>query len=386
MRWIAHVDMDCFYVAVERLKNPSLIGKPVVVGGQGPRSVIASASYEARKYGVRSAMPSEQAKRLCPHLIFVSSSFGDYGRISNEIFTALETVAPVIEQVSVDEAYLDFTGCEKIYSSWLESAEKVKEVIRSVSKLDSTVGVSTSKLVSKIASDFGKPNGIFIVEPGKEEEFMAPLSLKKIPGVGEKAYIGLETGGLKTCRDLTSKDDAWLTARYGFSILSLRDRARGIDLSEVSNDGERKSIGSEETFEGNINDPEVLNRYLRAMAEEVAFSLRKNSLKAQAVQIKFRYPDFSTYTRVKTISQSTDISREIAEVAISLLKLHKHPSTPLRLLGLSVKTLSQADQATFQFDLFQDPEKRVKEEKVEKVKDALRNKFGSDVFLKPGKE
>ncbi|MGE0631905.1 MAG: DNA polymerase IV [Pseudobdellovibrionaceae bacterium] len=387
MRWIAHVDMDCFYVAVERLKDPSLIGKPVVVGGLSNRGVISSASYEARKFGVRSAMPSVTAKRLCPQLIFVRSSFSDYTRISKQIFSALEKIAPVVEQVSIDEAYLDFTGCEKIYSSWRESAEKVKEsIFKSSGGLTSTVAVSTSKLVSKVGSDFAKPNGLLVIDSGKESEFMAPLSLKKIPGVGEKSYTALETGGLKTCQDLVNKTDEWLIPRFGPSILSLRERAKGIDLSEVSVDYERKSLGSEETFGENINDSAVLSRIIRAIAEDIAFSLRRKKLKTQAIQVKFRYPDFTTYTRVKTLNRSTDLSREIAETAIALLAAHKSPTVPLRLLGVTAKTLIPEERAIHQFNFFESPEKRLKEEKVEKVKDQLKIKFGNDVLMKPGEK
>ena len=380
-RWIAHVDMDSFYVSVERLKNPKLKNLPVVVGGTGPRSVVASASYEARKFGVRSAMPTAQALRLCRSLVIVKPDFAAYSDISAKIFKKLESVAPVIEQVSVDEAYLDFTGCERLYSTRAESAEVIRRCVLEISGLTASVGVSTNKLVAKIASDMAKPDGILVVAPGGEAALLAPLQLKKIPGVGPKTSMLLELRGLKICKDLATKTDTWIHDNVGDFALELKNAALGLDLSPVTSDSERKSLGTEETFDTDIDSIAILRKLLKDMSEKLATSLREENLSCRTIQIKLRYADFSTWTRAKSVSRATFLSQDIFETAFQLLVLNKVPSLALRLLGLSVRNFASASEGkNCQLDLFENPLLRVKKEKLEYLKDSLKKKFGDGVI------
>jgi len=385
MRWIAHVDMDSFYVSVERMKNPLLNGKPIVVGGLGPRAVVASASYEVRQKGVRSAMPMSQARRLYPEMIIVEPHFEWYSEISDRIFSALKNTAPKLEQVSVDEAYLDFTGCERLYENRELSARAVREAVRRESGLACTVCVATSKLVAKIGSDLAKPDGLLVVKPGTEETFLAPLSIRKIPGVGPKTAILFERRGIKTCADLVKADAHWLHREFGHYALELQESAQGLDDSEVSTEWERKSLGTEETFDVDVGSHEKLQQILRGMAEDVAFDLRSENFRAKTVQIKFRYSDFSTFTRARTLREPTSIACVLAETAIELLEENKNPHLPLRLLGISAKNLVSADGVgqNDQLDFFEKPQAREKSEKIENLKDELRRKFGRDVLVKP---
>lgn len=382
--WIAHVDMDCFFVAVERRINPELNGKAVAVGGQSSRAVISSASYEARKFGVRSAMSVWQARKLCPHLIMVSSHYSEYSKYSRLIFSELKKIAPVVEQVSIDEAYLDFTGCESLYASREEAAQKVKNAITQVSGLASTVGVATNKLVAKVASDLAKPNGLMIVEAGDEEKFMRPLSISRIPGIGNKTVPVYECVGIKTCADLLDKPKDWLIGKFGPDVLRVAELAAGKDSRPVSAEREEsKSIGGEITFEGNISSREKLEAALRETAEDVAHQMRSENLKARTVQIKYRHPDFSTFTRAKTLAAPTFISREIGDVAIELLDKNVAPRVALRLLGLSCRNFVPSDESPAQLDFFSDTKKVARDEKVEHLKDELRRRFGHDVLVKP---
>lgn len=380
MRWIAHVDMDSFFVAVERLRHPNLVGKPMVVGGSGPRAVVASASYEARKFGVRSAMPMSQARRLCPNLAIVRPDISEYSRLSKMIFSELINLAPVVEQVSIDEAYLDFSGCEKIYPSREAAARKVKESILETSQLTSTVGVSTNKLLAKIASDFAKPDGLFVVPTGEERKFLAPMSVRKLPGVGPKTGQRLELLNIKTCDDLATASEKTLRA-LGTYIFELQQMARGIDTRVVSNEGERKSLASEETFDVDISDMTVLFSLIRKMSEDLASQLRKENLKTKTIQLKIRYPDFSTITRAKTINECTNISSVISDVATELLRQNKNSKLPLRLLGVSVKNFEDTNQPPPQLNFFEQEESEKKKDRVERLKDELRSKHGPKALL-----
>jgi DNA polymerase IV len=381
LRWIAHVDMDSFYVSVERLKNPSLLSKPVAVGGTGPRSVISSASYEARKLGVRSAMPTAQALRLCPQLTIVPPDFKSYSELSNKVFSSLKIICPVIEQVSVDEAYLDFTGCERLYKSWEESARKVKQTVFEASGLKSTVGVGTNKLVTKVASDLAKPDGLLVVPPGEEEKFMRPLSIRKIPGLGPKTSLIFEHRGVMTCGDLVDFKTPDVKKYFGNQGLYFQEAARGIDDSEVSTEGERKSLSVEETFEVDLGDLETLSECTRRMSEELGTSLREEGLSARTIQIKIRFGDFTTLVRSVTLDEPTCVARVIAQTAMNLLKKNKDDGVKLRLFGISTRNfVTDSAKPAQQFDLFEAPEKRIKEEKIEKIKDELKRKFGDKIL------
>jgi len=381
LRWIAHVDMDSFYVSVERLKNPSLHSKPVAVGGTGPRSVISSASYEARKFGVRSAMPTAQAMRACPQLIVVPPDFKSYSELSHKVFSALKIICPIVEQVSVDEAYLDFTGCERLYKSREESARKVKQTVEGASGLKCTVGVATNKLITKVASDLAKPDGLLVVPVGDEEKFMRPLSIRKIPGLGPKTSALFEHRGIMTCGDLVDFKITEVNKYFGNQGLSFQESAKGLDHSEVSTEGERKSLSVEETFDVDVGDFETLSECTRKMSEELGTGLREEGLSARTIAIKIRYGDFTTLVRSVTLSDSTSNSKVIAQKAMELLKKNKSPSLKLRLFGICARNLLTPDQKPLeQFDLFESPEKRIKEEKIEKIKDDLKRKFGDKIL------
>lgn len=383
-RWIVHIDMDSFYVSVERLKNPSLLGKPVAVGGTGPRSVIASASYEARQFGVRSAMPSEQARRLCPGLILIPPSFSDYSETSEKVFKAVKDLTPVFQKVSIDEAYLDLSGCEKLYPNRIEFGKKLKELVLSVSKLNCSVGIATNKMIAKIASAHCKPNGILEIPPGGEEAFLAPLPVEKIPGIGKKTAAHLHFKGIMKCGDLAQKSDLWVRENLDHWGFEWRECTRGVSNSPVVEEWLRQSLSAEETFIKNIGDTNTLKKILLDLADDVGFDLRREDLLAKTIQIKIRYPDFTTITRAHTLKQETDLTADIAEAAVALLREHKDPSKPLRLLGLKVSGLvnkSDAVQIPVQLDFFNPVEVDEKKSKLETAKDALRLKFGKKVFL-----
>jgi DNA polymerase-4 len=326
-------------------------------------------------------MPMGQARRLCASLVVVPHSFAKYSEISNRIFEELKKVAPIVEQVSIDEAYLDFTGCERLYKSWQESAEKARAVVKAVSGLTASVGVAENKLVAKIASDMAKPNGSHVVPPGTQRHAIEKLSIQKIPGMGLKTSALFEGRGIMTCGDLASYDPTRLKALFGSYALELQRSARGEDDSPVSLESERKSLGSEETFDRDIGDIEVLKKHIRRMAEDLGTNLRDERLKAKTIQIKMRYSDFSTYVRAHTLKSPTYIAKEIADIACHLLEENMAPGLKLRLLGVSCRGfLHTEDAASEQFDFFEDPASKIKREKVEFLKDELKKKFGDGIL------
>ncbi len=369
---------------MERLKNPLLLGKPVAVGGTGPRSVVASASYEARKFGVRSAMPSEQARRLCPGLILIPPSFGDYSEISEKVFTQVKELTPVFQKVSIDEAYLDLTGCERLYPNRLDFGKKLKELVMRISNLSCSVGIATNKMVAKIASDDCKPNGLLEIPPGGEGAYLAPLAIETIPGIGKKTAAHLHAKGIMKCSDLAHKSDLWIRENLDHWGLEWRECARGVSDSPVVEEWLRQSLSAEETFTKNIADLAVLKKILLDLADDIGFDLRRENLCAKTIQVKLRYPDFTTITRAMTLKQETDLTTDIADTAVALLKTHKDPSKPLRLLGLKVSSLvdrNEVSQQPVQLDLFKQVQIDDRKSKLESAKDALRIKFGKKVFL-----
>jgi DNA polymerase-4 len=276
-RWIAHVDMDCFFVAVERLYNPSLIGRPVVVGGHSPRSVVAAASYEARAFGVFSAMPTVQAQEKCRDLVIVRPNFERYSKASKTVFSILRELAPIVEPVSVDEAYLDFTGCDKLFPSREDAGLQIKKRILSETRLVASVGMSSNRMISKIASDLKKPDALVYVREGEERTFLQDLSIAKIPGVGKKTVPTLIALGIRTCGDLAAKDRTWvqksLTPHLGKWSLSLYERAQGLDPRPVGGEEAAKSIGAEETFTRDLRRgcPRVLSLNFLVSARNFEF-------------------------------------------------------------------------------------------------------------------
>ena len=339
---ISHLDLDAFFAAVEELENPALRGKPLVVGGdpQG-RGVVATASYAARRYGIRSAMSSAEALRRCPAVIFVPPHMSLYVEYSEAVWQAVREIVPVVEQVGIDEGYLDLASVDPDARRARAIAEAVQAAVRAATSLSCSLGVASCKVVAKVASDRRKPGGLTVVPPGKEAAFLAPLDVRTLPGIGPRAEERLRTAGVDTVGALASLDDAMLGALIGGKVgLLLRDRARGIDRRPLEMSVERVSIGHEETFERDVSDRETLYAELQRMAKRVAARLAVRGDAARTVTTKVRYQDFSIRSRSVTLAAGIDTADEIAGHACALLDraLADRPGA-LRLVGVSVSSL-----------------------------------------------
>ncbi|HLX42008.1 MAG TPA: DNA polymerase IV [Bryobacteraceae bacterium] len=377
MRTYFHVDMDAFFVSVEELFDPSLKGKPVVVGGRpNERGVVSAASYAARKFGVHSAMPLRTAYKLCPQAIFVEGHRGRYLDYSQKVFAVLQKFSPQVEMASIDEAYLDLTGTERLHGPPLSAAHRLHGMVKQATDLNCSIGAATSRLVAKIASDQAKPNGVLWIVPGEEAEFLAPLDVRKIPGVGKVTERNLHACGIRKVGDLAALDAAFLDERFGKWGLALAGKARGEDAGgwfdgEVGDRSEPKSISHEHTFSVDTNESGALDAMLVRLAEMVARRLRDHHLFARTLQIKLRYSDFSTFTRAKTLDRATQIDTELAEAARALF--HKAwTGKPIRLIGVYAQSLV-ADEG--QTNLL-DEEKTARWRKTLEAVDRIRDKYG----------
>lgn len=348
-RLICHVDMDAFFVSVEELFNPSLKGKAVVVGGKkGQRGVVAAASYQARKFGVHSAMPLRTAGELCPHAIFVEGSPHRYREYSKNVFAVLNKFSPQVEMASIDEAYLDFTGTERLFGPPLRTAHLLHEAIRTETSLKCSLGLASSRLVAKISSDQAKPNGVLYVLPGQEAQFLAPLEVRKIPGVGRKTEGSLHQLGIRRVSDLSTLEERFLASRFGKWGLALAGKARGEDAgawfdSEIGVHENPKSISHENTFAEDISDRERLEAALLRLSEMVAKRLREHRLYSRTIQLKLRDHDFSTITRACSLDHATQLDNEIAGAALQLFRQAWDGKTPVRLLGVHAGSLHAAE-------------------------------------------
>ncbi|MFQ6617844.1 MAG: DNA polymerase IV [Fidelibacterota bacterium] len=378
LRTLAHVDMDSFFVSVERLKDPSLKGKPVIVGGDpGGRAVVASASYEAREYGVHAAMPMAAARRLCPSGVFLRGDFLAYQKASLEVQIILKSFTPRVEMASIDEAYLDLTGCERIHGPPIDSAEKIIWHIRSKLELDASIGVATNKLMAKVASEKAKPRGIMLVKPGYEKEFLAPLPIEDLPGIGEKTRAKLLEFGIETIGEMAELDEELLVRTFGIMGRELHYRANGIDGRCVDLIHDRKSIGKEITFARDTTDRRYIRAVLHYLTERVCRKLRVRKRKARKVNIKIRYEDFKTVNRSCTLPYPTDIDEEIYKTGIVLMDKGITRRTGIRLIGISVSGLISKD---WQLDIFE--ERTIARRKnVNRVTDSLRDRYGFDSIL-----
>jgi DNA polymerase-4 len=372
-RWIIHVDLDAFFASVEELLNPQLRGKPIIVGGDPhQRGVVSSASYAARAYGVRSAMPTMRALRLCPQAVLVPPRHSEYARRSQAVMDILEEITPLVEQISVDEAFLDVTGCERLWGPAIEMGRLIQRRISEEQHLPASLGIAASKLVAKIACDVGKPHGLVMVQPGEEQEFLAPLAIEKLWGVGRVTGARLRGYGIKTIGDLSSWTEERLIQTFGEMGRSLYFGARGTDLNPVRISHERRSISQERTFARDIGDGETVRRLLLQMSEDLASSLRRQQLIAQTVRIKLRYPDFTTVTRQVTLAQPTDQGAVVLEAAQQLLAHNWHDGQLLRLFGVAVSGL--LDGAGYQLSLFEQVDQ--KQIRLDKALDEIRDRFG----------
>ena len=388
LRQVLHIDMDAFFVSVEELEDPSLKGKPVIVGADPDgRGVVAAASYASRQFGVHSAMPIRTAKKLCPHAIFLRGQhekYGEYSRKIHEIFCAF---TPVVEMVSIDEAYLDLTGCERLHGSTFRGADRLLRTIKAQTGLNGSGGLSTSHLVSKIASDQAKPHGLLYVLPGCEAKFLAPLPIRRMPGIGKVTEPELLSRGISTIGDLASAGPEKLTNWFGKYGEWLYAKSQGQDIEAYQYTEEPKSISHETTFDTDIADLDQMERTLSYLAQLVARRLRDHQLFARTVGLKLRYADFRTLTRDATLDEPTNLDSVIFENVLRLFDANYNHRLKVRLLGVRTSNL---ERAVFQRNLLEAPQKD-KLGRLMQAADKLRDKFGFDAVrlarsLEPGEE
>ncbi len=382
-RWrkiIVHVDMDAFFASVEQLLHPEWRGKPVIVGadprgGKG-RGVVSAASYEARRYGVHSAMPISRAFHLCPQGIFVTPHGYLYQEYSRKIFAILETFSPLIEPLSIDEAFLDMTGSLHLFGDVEKMGREIKSRIRSETGLTASVGIAPSKSVAKIASDFDKPDGLTIVPPERVQEFLDALPVTRLWGVGEKTFAHLKKLGIHTVRQLREFPLEVLEQKFGKMGAHIYRMARGEDEREVLREEEVKSVSNEVTFETDQPDIEVVRDTLFRLAEKVGGRLRRAGIRGRTVHLKIRFRDFKTHTRSQTLGQPTHLTEEIFQTARRLLTEFDPLPAPVRLVGVGVSNLISEDGLQLSF---WDVEKQ-KKLKMEKVMDRIQDRFGKDII------
>jgi nucleotidyltransferase/DNA polymerase involved in DNA repair len=384
-RLIAHVDMDCFFAAVEVLDDPSLRGRPVIVGadpqgGKG-RGVVSAASYEARKFGVHSAMPVSRAFALCPQGVFLPGRMGRYSEISGKIMEILKGFTPQIEQISVDEAFLDLSGCQRLFGEPREIARKIKTAIKSRLSLTASVGMGSNKLVAKIASDLQKPDGLVIVPSGEEKEFLALMPSGKLWGVGPKTADRLKQMGLETIGQLAEYDPKRLETVFGKMGTYLHERANAIDNDAVSQGYQVKSMGREHTYDEDTGSKEDIHRMLLTLSEQVAASLRAEGVKGRTITLKLRYQDFETHTYGRTLETAVDNAIEINAIARMLFDKNWQTFRKIRLIGVSASNLNQGED---QLGLFDDPKKKIKNEKLDKAVDEIRERYGRKAVKRAG--
>jgi DNA polymerase-4 len=373
---ILHVDLDAFFAAVEVLDDPSLAGLPVLVGGAGPRGVVAAASYEARRFGVHSAMPMARARRLCPQAVIRPPRFDAYSAASRAVFAIFRSVTPLVQGISVDEAFLDVTGATKLFGPPAEIGRLLRTRIRAETGLAASVGVGTNKLVAKLASEEAKPDGIYVVAPGTELAFVHPLPVRRLWGVGPATGARLARLGVETVGDVAALPQATLVNAVGRAAgTHLWQLARGEDPRRVEPERETKSVGAEETFPKDIFDGDRLAHEVRDLSEKAARRLREHHLVGRTVTLKVRFRDFTTITRSLTLPEATSGSQPVTAAALELLA--RVDTTPgIRLLGVSLKNLAPATvhQETLDF------EGTPTQPRLDETIDALRARFGTDAI------
>ena len=398
-RLIAHIDMNSFFVSVERLKNPALKGRPVVVGGnpQG-RSVVSSASYEARRFGIHSAMPMSRALRLCPELVIVPPGFSDYQASHDAVKALLGDFSPSLEMTSIDEGYLDLTGTDKLWGPAAEAGATIRRRIFAQTGLTASVGLSTNKLVSKVASDEAKPvgdprlgdvtsaekpsrryltsDGVLVVPPGEEAAFLAPLPVSHLPGCGPVTVKALKAEGVRTIGDLAALTEDQLLQRFGDHGRSLHQRARGIGSTRLGTSETRKSVSKERTFDIDQTDLRHLRSVLHRQCEEVSATLRRKDEVARTVTLKLRYPGFETHTHSRTLDRPINATEALFDAAADLLEANL-AGRPVRLIGVG---LSNLGRVPVQADLFAPPP-APQAARREATIDALRERFGKAAIV-----
>ena len=386
-RTIFHVDMDAFFVSVEELYDPLLKGKPVVVGGQRhERGVVSAASYEARKFGVHSALPLRTAAKLCPHAIFVNGHPERYRECSEKVYKVFQAFSPQVEMASIDEAYLDMTGTARLHGPPLKAAHKLHQRMKDETQLNCSIGIGSSRLIAKVSSAQAKPNGVLWISPGQESKFLAPLDVRAIPGVGKVTEGHLHALGIKKVGDLARLQESELEERFGKWGLALAGKARGEDAggwfdAEVGADTDAKSISHEHTYNEDTADANQLEATLMRLSEMVARRLREANFYTRTIQLKLRYQDFTTITRAHTLAVATQLDGEIFEQVRTLFRKNWKPGREVRLLGVQA---SSFEGQAGQIDLL-DSGRQQRWKDALAAADRLRDKFGeSSVKLAAG--
>ena len=387
LRTIFHVDMDAFFVSVEELYDPSLKGKAVVVGGQrDERGVVSAASYDARKFGVHSAMPLRTAAKMCPHAIFVNGHPERYRECSEKVYGVLGKFSPQVEMASIDEAYLDMTGTERLHGPPLKAAHRLHERMKTETQLNCSVGIGSSRLIAKVSSAQAKPNGVLWIVPGQEAKFLAPLDVREIPGVGKVMEEHLHALGIQKVGDLAKLEEGELEDRFGKWGLALAGKARGEDAggwfdSEVGADIGAKSISHEHTYNEDTSEASQLEATLMRLCEMVCRRLREANFHARTVQLKLRYKDFTTITRAHTLSAPTQLDTEIFEQIRTLFRKNWKNGMQVRLLGVQASSFTEAAD---QINLLEGARQQRWKDALAAA-DKLRDKFGeSSVGLASG--
>ncbi|MGZ4134791.1 MAG: DNA polymerase IV [Tumebacillaceae bacterium] len=382
-RTILHLDMDAFFASVEQRDHPELRGKPVIIGGDAEsRGVVSTCSYEARKFGVHSAMPTAQAKRLCPHGIYLHGNHAKYSAVSRQMFAILSRYTPLIEGLSVDEAFLDVTGSYKLFGDGVTIAERLKYEIRQELDLTASVGVSYNKFLAKLASDLDKPNGLVVVTPADIETRVHPLPITRLWGVGQKSAEQLMRLGLRTIGDVAHMDVTRMRRYLGSLADHLYLLAQGIDERPVQPHREAKSIGQETTFAEDVRDFAFLEATLLAQVETIARRMRSKGVEGRTVTLKLRYAPFRTITRSHTMPNASALEKTLYHtVKLLLAKCGLTRDDAIRLIGVSVSHFTPAGE-TQQLSLFDDVQSDVKQQDLTKVVDQLKDKFGENVLTR----
>ena len=346
LRKIVHVDMDAFFASVEQRDNPELRGRPVAVGGSSGRGVVAAASYEARAFGVKSAMPSVTAKRLCPDLVFCKSRFDVYREVSGQIREVFLSHTPLVEPLSLDEAYLDVTEDLQGLGSATRVAQAIRREIRAVTGLTASAGVSYNKFLAKLASDQNKPDGLCVIRPGEGAAFVQSLPIRRFHGIGPKAEEKMKRLGIATGADLAARDLTWLTAHFGSFGDYLYRAARGIDLRPVRSSRTRKSVGGERTFHEDQHTPAELRETCERIIDIVWERIERNQATGRTVTLKLKYNDFTLHTRAKSVPYLVDSKAAFAAIARELLEEELPLPRPIRLMGLTLSSLKGVEKAS----------------------------------------
>ena len=380
---IAHFDLDTFFVAVERVRDPSLRGKPVLVGHPGRRGVVAAASYESRVFGCRSAQPMTQALRMCPQAVVVSPHFEDYRRVSGQFHAMLRDISPVVESVGIDEAYVDLTGIGDPEGGAYRTAEALRRRVRAELEVAVSVCIAGSRTTAKVGSDRAKPDGLIEVPVGTDAAFLAPFAIRELPMVGPKAAEALQRMGVRTIGQLAALDERWLTQQFGRSGPMLSERARGLDPTPVNGNGRvARSISREVTFLDDVTDVEELRRVLARHAERVGTDLRESGKRARTVTLKLRWEDFTTLARSHTLDRPVQSTAAIAEAGRALFAatVAAEGLRPVRLIGLGVTNLVED---ALQLDFFDAPTVTdspagvLRDEELDRTLDSIRGRFGA---------